>query len=81
MISIKETAVVGHPRLTTCLEKEQTLAYVTANASCIEKEKEHTLEYAYAHATYASMRVWSHALRKTRTMTVTNRDGDQQTQN
>jgi hypothetical protein len=81
MMSINETEVVGHPRLTACLEKEQTLAYVTAYASCIEKEKEHTLLHEYAHATYVSMCVWSHALRKTRTMTVTNSDGDQQTLN
>ena len=64
--------VCFHPRLAACIEKEHTLTNATAYASCIEKEKEHTLAYAHAHA-YASMRVWPHALRKTRIVTATHR--------
>ena len=39
-----------HPRLAACIEKEHTLAYVTAYSSCIEKEEAHALAYADAHA-------------------------------
>ena len=35
--------VCFHPRLAACIEKEHTLTYATAYASCIEKEKEHIL--------------------------------------
>jgi hypothetical protein len=65
-----------HPRLAACLEKEHTLAYVTAHASCIEQEKGHTLAYAYAHA-----RVCMNARLASRIEEDENSDGDSQTQN
>ena len=65
-----------HPRLASCLEKEHTLAYVTAYASCSEEEEEHTLAYASAHAS-----VCINAHLASRIEKDENNDGDPQTQN
>ena len=65
-----------HPRLAACLEKEHTLAYVTAYASCIEEEEEHTLAYASTHASVSINARLASRIEKDE-----NSDGDPQTQN